>query len=240
MAMQYETHPDEFKRVASENLGEDVTEYIKKLPSFKDKYQDWYSESQAAVRTLLPLRFADFVGYYEKPKNRKILTVENYVISDYLQGLNLGEYVKPSAAFSQFRQQINVLKSALAKLDSALFDIKNLVLGDVLGSELEAATALCSQKFVRAAGAMAGVVLERHLAQVAENHAVPIKKKNPTIGEYSAALKEADVLDIATWRYISHLADVRNACDHARKVEPSQEQVRDLIAGVEKITKTLI
>jgi len=240
MAMQYETHPDEFERMAKKQLGDEARKYLDGLPSFKDKYQDWYSESQAAVKTLLPLRYADFVGYYEKPRNRKLLTMENYVISDYLQDLSRGDYAKPSAAFSQLRQQLNVLKSALSKLDSVLFDIKNLVLGDVLGSELEAASTLCSQNFVRAAGAMAGVVLERHLSQVAENHAITLRKKNPTIGDYSAALKEADVLDIATWRFISHLSDVRNACDHARKTEPSKEQVQDLIAGVEKVTKTLI
>jgi hypothetical protein len=35
------------------------------------------------------------------------------------------------------------------------------------------------------------------------------------------------------------LADIRNLCDHNRKVEPTADQVNDLIAGATKVTKTL-
>ena len=246
MAMQYSAMKSEFIKALKASLGDKSQDYIDKLPDFSAGYQEWYSKSQSLVRTLLPLRYNDFVLFYEKPKTpRKILAYDNYVISDFLQGLQRRDYngdeiVGPSAAIPQFRQQLNILKSTESKLDSSLYDIKNLVLGDVLDTELDAASALLSHKFPRAAGAMAGVVLERHLLQVAENHSVPIKKKNPAIGEISAALKEADIVDIATWRFISHLADVRNSCDHARSTEPTQEQVTDLISGVGKITKTLM
>lgn len=239
MAMQYETDPTGFKKVAKAQLGDGADKYLAELPSFHNEYQNWYSASQAVVKVLLPLRYLDFVAFYEKPKGRKILTHENYTISDYLQGLSRGEYAQPTAAYAQIRQQINIVKAALSRLDSTLFEIKNLVLGDVLSSELEAAKTLSSHNFLRAAGAMAGVVLERHLAQVAENHAVLVSKRHPTIGDYSAALKEANIIDVATWRYVSHLADIRNACDHARTAEPTKEQVDDLIAGVQKITKTM-
>lgn len=246
MAMQYSAAKEQFLRVLKNSLGDKTQDYVDKLPDFSDGYQEWYSKAQSIVKTLLPLRYNDFVLFYEKPKApRKVLGYSNYVISDFLQGLqrkdfNGDEIVGPTAAFPQFRQQLNILKSTESKLDSALYDIKNLVLGDLLDTELDAASVLLSHKFPRAAGAMAGVVLERHLLQVAENHSVVSRKKNPTIGEISASLKEADVIDVATWRFISHLADVRNGCDHARSVEPTQEQVADLIAGVGKLTKTLI
>ena len=86
---------------------------------------------------------------------------------------------------------------------------------------------------------MAGVVLEKRLGQASENHRLKIAKKAPTIADYNNALKEADVVDIAQWRFIQHLADIRNLCDHDKKTEPTRDQVEDLIAGVRKTIKTL-
>ena len=60
-------------------------ELIQNLPSFKDDYQPWYSEAKALVRQLLPDRLTDFTRYYEKPKSRREVTIENYTIEDYLQ-----------------------------------------------------------------------------------------------------------------------------------------------------------
>ena len=90
-----------------------------------------------------------------------------------------------------------------------------------------------------AAGALAGVVLERHLAEVCNNHQIPVTKKAPTIFDLNEALKAANVTDVPEWRYIQHLADIRNLCDHNRKAEPTPAQVEDLIAGVAKVIKTL-
>jgi hypothetical protein len=42
-----------------------------------------------------------------------------------------------------------------------------------------------------------------------------------------------------TWRYIQHLGDIRNTCDHSHETEPTIAQVDDLISGVKKIVKTL-
>lgn len=71
-------------------------------------------------------------------------------------------------------------------------------------------------RFWRAAGAVARVEVERHLSQIVSTRAISISKKNPTIGDFNEALKAADVRDLPQWRYIQHLADLRNLCDHAK------------------------
>jgi len=53
------------------------------------------------------------------------------------------------------------------------------------------------------------------------------------------ALKNASVLEIAQWRFIQHLGDIRNLCDHHKGADPTKEQVDDLINGVAKIVKTV-
>lgn len=120
-----------------------------------------------------------------------------------------------------------------------MFDIRQLVQADLFDSELEAAKELSKHKFTRAAGALAGVVLERHLAEVCEKHNVKIVKKAPCISDLNNALKEASIIDIPQWRFVQHLGDIRNLCDHDKTSEPTPEQVDDLVAGVMKVTKTM-
>ena len=110
---------------------------------------------------------------------------------------------------------------------------------DLFDSELEAATELAKRGFTRAAGAVAGVVLEKHLAKAVENHGIKVSKKNPTIGDLNDVLKEGNVLELPQWRFSQHLADIRSLCDHDRKADPTKEQVGDLIQGVTKIVKTV-
>jgi hypothetical protein len=113
------------------------------------------------------------------------------------------------------------------------------VQADLFDSELDAGTELLKNGFTRAAGALAGVVLERHLAQVCDDHKVTIAGKTPTLAVLNDALKNAGVIDVPQWRSIQFLADIRNLCDHGKKTDPTKEQVGDLLAGVAKVTKTV-
>jgi hypothetical protein len=262
-ALQYECYPKEFKMqlrdmvvselkrskgVASENESGAVAKekaILEALPSFNAKYQTWYSEAKAFIRQILPDRLDDFVRHYETPKGRKTTDFETYRIEDALQGLRVtrggGSVViaDKSSAVPHLRQQMAIVAAAKKRFESKLFEIRQLVQADLLDSELEAASELLKHKFTRAAGAVAGVVLEKHLSQVCENHAVKITKKNPSISDLNEALKSADVIEVPAWRFHQSLADIRNLCDHDKKQEPTADQVGDLIAGVAKVSKTL-
>ncbi|MBT9599385.1 MAG: hypothetical protein IV094_25670 [Vitreoscilla sp.] len=245
LSMQYECVPEEFTKVAKKQFEKEADKFLEELPVFKDEYQRWYSEALALLKQLLPDRVLDFVRHYEKPKARKAISFENYRIEDYLQGLIVTRgypketVVDTSAAVPQFRQQLAIVKAAKGRFDSSLFEIRQLVQADLLDSEIEAAELLAKHKFFRAAGALAGVVLERHLAQVCADRQLATGKKNPTIGDFSETLKSASAIDLPQWRFIQHLADIRNLCDHSRVPEPTAEQVIDLLAGVKKVTKTI-
>jgi hypothetical protein len=248
LVMEAECFPEQFERELKKDDNGALKKLLKTLPPFRETYQSWYSEARVVVEQLLPGRLSDFVSHYERPRTRKDITSENYRILDYLQGLSVTrdvaygqvkKIVGPDAAIPQFQQQLAILKSVVARFESSLFDIRQLVQADLLDSELDAAKELVKNGFTRAAGAVAGVVLERHLGQVCENHAIKIAKKSPTISDFNQALKGADVIDVPAWRFVQHLADVRNLCDHDKKAEPTAEQVNVLVDGVMKITKTM-
>ena len=241
IAMQYECFPVEVEK----KLGKNSEEIIKSLPNFKEEYQTWYSEVKALVKQLLPDRLADLVRHYEKPKPRKDITYENYRIEDYFQDLNVTrgyekqKIVGPDAAIPHYRQQQAILKATSARFESSLFDIRQLVQADLLDTEISSSEELLKNGFVRASGAIAGVILEKHLNQVCENHNISFRKKSLTISDFYNELKSEGVIDVPDWRFIQHLGDIRNLCDHNKKLEPTKEQVQDLISGVKKITKTI-
>lgn len=252
--MQYEYAQSDFKKHLLKQLaargGGDAkiaekaaAEFIKTLPDFKQTYESWYSESLALLRQLLPDRVQNFISLYEKPKGRKNIEYGNYVIQDYMQDMRITSYgevkVDTSAAAPQYRQQLAILKAAQARFESSLFEIRQLVQADLLDSEIEIARELLKNKFVRPAGTVAGVVLEKHLKQVCEDHGLSISKKNPTLSDFNEALKSNSVIDVPQWRHISLLADVRNLCSHNKEREPTAAQVVDLIDGVDKIIKTI-
>ena len=242
-AIQRECFPQEMEREAQKELGDEAEKFIQRLPSFNEEYQSWYSEAKALVRQLLPDRLSDFTRYYEKPKSRREITYANYVIEDYLEGVTVTrpgaiKVVGPDAAIPRFSQQLSIVKSIRERFRSSLFDIRQLAQADLFDSELDAAKELAKNKFTRAAGALAGVVLERHLKEVCGNHSVKIRK-NPQISDLNDALKGANVIDTPQWRSIQHLGDLRNLCAHDKVPEPTLDQVEDLLARVAKVTKTI-
>ena len=245
-SIRYECNSKAYERDIRKKLKDDTLEFINKLPKFSEKYEDWYSEAKTLIRQLLPLRLDDFVGYYEKPRGRKEINCESYRISDYLMGLKMVSEKKESkvivgldSAIPRFRQQLAILKAVKSRFESSLFDIEQLVRADMLDSELQAAGVLVKQGFLRAAGAVAGVVMEKHLAQVCENHQIAIRKKNPAIADFNDRLKTEGVIDLPQWRFNQHLADIRNRCVHNKDKEPSKDEVTGLVDGVKKLAKTL-
>jgi hypothetical protein len=148
---------------------------------------------------------------------------------DYLQGLevtrgyNKGKVVGKDAAIPQFQQQLAIVEAANARFESSLFDIRHMVQADLLDSEIEVAEHLAKFKFGRAVGALAGVVLERHLGQVCVDRQIPVAKKLPTIADFNEAPKSAAVIDLPQWRFVQPLTDIRNLCDHARTPDPTAE-----------------
>jgi hypothetical protein len=245
-AIQVECLPEQvYEQLAEKYTSEETKKLLEDLPQFSDTYQVWYSEAKVMIKQLLPDRLEDFTRLFEKPRVRKEISVENYKIEDYLQGLTITrgfdktKIVGPDSAISLFRQQLSIVKAIKKRFVSSLFDIKQILQADLFDSEIDTAYELNKNKFHRAAGVVAGVVLEKHLRQICENHSLKLTKKTPTISDFNDLLKENGVIETPQWRFIQHLGDIRNLCGHDKKIEPTSDQVQDLISGVEKITKTL-
>lgn len=241
-AIQLESVPKEFhSQLKALKLTKEKEEnFLKSIPSFKTNYQSWYSESLAIIKFLLPDRTADFKKFYERSKTRKVLNYDSYTIEDYLQNISRNDgSVTTAAGIEIFLQQLEILKAVERRFETSLFDIEQLVQADLFDSEIDGAKELYKSKFFRAAGVVAGVVLEKHLGRVCKNHSVIPAKRNPTINDFNEQLKNNGVLDTPTWRSIGLYADIRNICGHGKGAEPTDDQVKTLIDGVDRLLKTL-
>ena len=65
-----------------------------------------------------------------------------------------------------------------------------------------------------------------------------ISKKDPSISDFNEKLKDV-AYDTIEWRKIQGLADLRNLCDHKKDREPTKEDVQTLIAGTERVIKSI-
>lgn len=223
----------------------DLTKKDDDIVKFGTKYQAWYSRAYKLVEALAPERLSEFVSYYLADRKRKSVNVENYVIQDYIKGGDLVFKFSSKQSFNSHNRvfiltvnQFQIIESLTSRIDTVLQDVTGHLFAEIQDSELKAARQL-EKISKRAAGALAGVVLERHLQRVAVNHNISISKRNPTISDLNEPLKTAGIYDMPTWRKIQYLADIRNLCSHQKDTEPTEEQVTELIDGVNAVIKNI-
>jgi hypothetical protein len=207
-------------------------------------YQIWYTKALNVVRVFLPERLEEFRLLHQDPKRRKGIDYLTYTMSDYLIGLVVKYAGRPAfdtrqSAGRKFLQQLMIVISIRDKLGTILGNLRGMLQADLFDSELETARVLWKNGHLRAAGALTGVVLEKHLKTVCENHSITTRKKAPGISDYNQLLKSNNVVDIPNWRLIQRLGDLRNLCSHAKDREPTSDEVQELIDSTDKILKTL-
>lgn len=211
--------------------------------SFQHEYQKWYSKTLKVVEFLGKDRFQEFKSYYEIDPKRKTMGYGNYYIQDYLKGVgpnrwNTPDFDTKEETLKNVYNQYTILISINDRIDSILSDIKTNLLIELQDTELETAKSLLKVN-IRSSGVIAGVILESYLSSVTDNHSLTLSKRNPTLSDFNEVLKNNNIIDTTVWRKISYLGDIRNICAHKKDSEPTKEQVEELIAGVNWVTKNV-
>ncbi len=212
---------------------------------FNIAYQKWYTRALELVRRLAPDRLEEFISYYQIDPKRKYFTFATYRIADYVQGLGASKDLDKHPKWDIYAavrllvsNQMAILSSLKSRIHGVLADVEGALLADLQDTELEAANKL-KKINLRAAGTVAGVVLEGHLRHLVEHNQLKTKKKNPTLGDLNDLLKEGKIYDTSKWRKIQLLADHRNHCAHKKDREPTLDDVNELIEGTNWAIKTL-
>ena len=204
---------------------------------FETKYQAWYTKCLLLLSIVMPERKQEFVRYYEPDPKRKELTLLNYTLLDAIHIISRGS-ATPAQGFNILNSQIAIIKGLGIVIDEKLYNLKTLIENEVFESELESAEYLLQKGFNRSAGAICGVLIERHLASMCKTANIKISKKDPSISDYNSTLYKESVIDLTQNKYLIYLSDIRNKCDHSKEQEPKEEEIKDLISGTKKVILT--
>ena len=188
-------------------------------------YQKWYSAVRTIIAKNQPARIKEIDQIYSKD----------------ICGLINDKYLSKEIQFKLMdciNQQFDILAAVPDHLKSSLYDIELTAYSILMDDEISAARHLHLRGFLRPAGALAGVILERHLKLLLDKHDPPIKYSvKAPISTLNDLCKDGNIYDLIEWRKIQHLADLRNLCDHDREREPTEQEVMELINGVSSILK---
>lgn len=232
-----------------EKLFAEGVELVKLIASDKNditimnKYQKWYSKSMLVIKQLLPERFNEFNECY-KLDRRKTIDASTYKLFDYFSGISVSVggnscFDTKSVACIQMSIQLNILDSVKTVIDSSLSNVRGILEAKLFDNELDSARHLLENGYLRASGAICGVILENHFSSIVQNHNLKITKKDLSINDYNELFKQEKIYDVINWRFIQHLGDIRNLCDHKKQREPSKEEIEELITGTNKVIKTI-
>ena len=213
----------------------------KKHASFEAEYQRWYTRALPVVKQVAPDRYAEFRSYYEMGFRMQGHWSHAYAIQHYIKGIDpfVGDdYDIRELAARCFSNQLAIFAALRARIDYALLDAEDRIQVELQTAALETARSLVRIS-ARAAGALAGTVLETHLGKLARKHRARTFKKRPGIRDLNDALQRAGVLDAQLWSQIGWLADIRDRCALKQDTPPKKVQARDLIDGTHWLIKNI-
>lgn len=205
-------------------MGERQVPATVRLPaSFVRKCNQWYTSCLALMESNMKHRVTELAPLPAKLKQEYMDLSDQLLIASNLRDIQ------------------HLIASIPAYLRDRLYDLRLEVEQAYAGDELTEATVLLKARHFRAAGALAGVTLERHLKLLCDRYQPPIKySAKATISPLNDSLKNAGVYDQARWRKVQWMGDIRNECDHSGTDEPKRDTIQELIAEVKKFVALFV
>lgn len=200
------------------------------------EYNSFYTRSSLIIEKILPNRINEFHQCYKLTSENKLA---KYDISTYLirvQCISLSRDYELEA-IKLFERQLSILESAYDTLNTVFFNIENDIRHNIYIDELDSAEHLLKSGYIRAAGSVAGVVLENHLKVVCKGISTISLDGSETLSKYNMLLKNeiGDVL----WGRVDAISRIRNLCDHAKDREPTKKEVQFLINETREMLQEL-
>lgn len=191
----------------------------------RSKYEHWYVAALRLVRAILDEEEVErFVRAYD----------DFYGTQQYLTGPTPLDSVNTFAAM--LARQKGLVAAIPDVIEAKALDLRILVVGDVLGGEMEKARLLLEQGLVREAGVIGGIALEGHLKLL---HGVSSLEYSPadSMVDLVKRLRKEGVLTVGDQKKVTAMAVTRNKCAHKADQEPTFEEVEDLLDDVERFMK---
>lgn len=215
-------------------------------------YQTWYTQASRIVKVLMPERLNEFESYYRietayTQKGEKYTDERSYTILDYILGTSPKRYTgyvggeswsSTSLVEIKIINQIEIINSINKNINSLLFNLNSELHIYLQDKELNSAIGLLEIN-PRAAGVLAGVILNNHLNYTVTNRNLDLGEGKSGISDINDILKNEGIIDTIKWRKIQYLYDIVKSCNQSKEKEPEKDDINSLIMGVNDVIKTV-
>jgi hypothetical protein len=207
-----------------------------------ERYQVWYTQTLRLVGRVLSERRREFEGFYRSDQDDRDQSATISAILGSLSGPRatgekreaLAGLFDPGLEQATFLHLLGMQLAILASASPPLLPEERRP-----ERELRVARLLLAKGHRRAAGAVAGVVLERHLRKVALRHDLALSESDSSsLPRLNRSLRKAGVCDSARLRQIARLAELCDSCIRSKK-RISPKVVSELLSGVEETLLSL-
>ena len=130
------------------------------------------------------------------------------------------------------RAGLGILSAALEDVEQGhLMSLQDMATAEVFSDFLDQADHLLVHGYSAPAASLAGAVLENGLRSLAERNEIPVKPRDD-LSALNSKLAAKTVYNRLRQKQIAVWIDVRNAADHGRFEEVTEDNVADLVKGV--------
>ena len=208
---------------------EQTKDAYRQAREINELYRAWYAEAWHLVKSNLAERLEEFETAY------------------CAASLHVGEIMDSEGVLARrtlamfekcFSSQVGFVRAIPRAIYSRSLGLRGLLSRDLMEDELAVARHLLSNGYVREAGVIAGVVLERHLKQLCDKYGVTISERD-TLGQMNEKFK-SHYPDLAEHRRVQFLGEIRASCAHDKQSMPTEEKVSQLITGTQGFIATVI
>ena len=194
------------------------------------KYQQFFSAGLHFVKEFLPEKEDEFKQCYDSEGYNK-----KQGMMDYFQLRRSQFSADKNEIIGEFLDQFEIQRSILTSIPYVAkikeMNLREIISADFINREIEEAEFLF-KNHPRAAGALAGVALERHLIVLCEKYQIDYHPKD-TIEPLVQKLYKNGKFELSQMKNIQYLASIRNKCDHPEDVE--NREIKELIEKVKKL-----
>lgn len=195
-----------------------------------DGYRAWYSAARPLVSANLPEHLDEFEKLYAGASSD---------IGNFFNANGDASTYYARAFEHDFAAQVGFVRSIPNAIESKALALRGLLARDLMDDELSAAHHLLDNGYVREAGVIAGVVLERHLKLLCDKWGAVVADRD-TLGQLNDKLRP-HYPDDSEYRRVQFLNAVRNSCAHDKAAAPPDaDKVAQLVSGVRGFIAAII
>jgi len=211
---------------------------------FSRGYEEWYRACWALLHTNGSSTETDFHSHYTGFSLSMDHTIDKVLMEPPEEGPH-GYYRNHIRAIEgRLRRQIDLLSSLTGEVEARRASYLSALSAAYIEDEYGQAEELLTSGYVRAAGVVAGVAMERHAHLLAESNGVAVTRNPPfkqkaDFSDTISCLKKACVITERQRKQLEGLYAIRTDCAHQNRPEPQQADVKRLVEEGRILAATL-